>query len=105
MPHHKVVDHEYRAIPDKNVRHVPALPMATEDHAKVQELIARLQSQLDAQAKHQQEIDRSMLRLAQLPTRQTVASAVVEPEAVGEAHFAEASKTVEDAVAAHRNRA
>lgn len=102
MPHHMVVDKSHRAIPDPSVRHIPALPMATEDHARVQELIAKLQSQLAEQDKRQAEMERSMQRLAQMPTRETLASKIVEPPAVGEAHFAEASKTVEstDALAA-----
>lgn len=95
MPHHLVADKFGRAIPDPSVRHIPALPMATEDHARVQELIAKLQSQLDEQAKRQEEIDRSMQRLAQMPNRPTLASAIVEPEPVGEKHFEVASRTVE----------
>jgi hypothetical protein len=101
MPHALVIDDEYRAIPDPAVKHIPAVPLATEDYARMQDLVARLQQQLDDQARHQVEIDRSMQRLASLPLRPTVASAVVEPPAVGEPHLAEAVKTVEAAPAPH----
>jgi hypothetical protein len=95
LPHHRVIDAEYRAIPDPGVAYVPPVPLAAETYAKMQELITKLQGQIAEQDKRQLDIQRSLENLAKQPLRPSLAGAVVEPPAVGEAHLAEALKTTE----------
>src|SRR5258708_24086135 len=95
LPHYKVVDETGRAIPDPKVAYVAPVPMASETYAQVQELISKLQGQLEAEKKRSDEMERSLNNLAKMLLRPSVASAVVEPPAVGPAHLAEAVKTVE----------
>jgi hypothetical protein len=78
LPHHKLVDEQYRAIPDPRVIYVTPLPMAAGNNALIQELFNKLQQQLDAEKRRGDEMQKAMDRLASLPLRNTPASAVVE---------------------------
>src|SRR5713226_7924649 len=82
LPHHKIVDHEYRAIPDPKVLYVPPLPMASETYQQVQELISKLQGQLAAESKRGDEMQRSLDKLAAMPLRPSPAAVVVEAQQI-----------------------